>query len=181
MPSGRSGIGARLMLAPLFVLGMLSTIACSGESAQARREDASRAHASVDSTLRGDSPDQEYRLISVEGSPLPWRDEQAEGQCASYTAAGVLVISGGSWRETDSTRVECKDTVPRVRTVVITTTGHLRIAGDTLVFVSTANADGRPLIVDRGLLASDTLHTGGRLADGPPRSFVRTSSTPPPP
>lgn len=113
----------------------------------------------------------EFALVSHDGLGLPQLLDSVSG-CSRWLDGATLRISTDHWERRDSLSVRCKGAAPKGGRTE-SQGGALRHRGDTLVMEEADSARREGLVIDRGIIRGDSLRTGGRLFDGPPRVYRR--------
>lgn len=113
----------------------------------------------------------EFALVSHDGLGLP-QPLDSVGGCSRRLDGGTLRISMDHWERRDSLSVRCAGDAPNGGRTE-SQSGTLQHRGDTLVMEEPDSARRERLVIDRGIIHGDSLRTGGRLFDGPPRVYRR--------
>src|SRR5262245_4688949 len=114
-----------------------------------------------------------YKLVLFDRQPVPqpWDpNDGRDARCVRVIQSGWYRLTKDHWAKYDSVTVPCP-MYPEDSSRVMS--GRIGRAGDTLVFQEYRSSLHTTLLIDRGLIRGDTLHTGGDLFDGPPRVYLR--------
>ena len=96
-------------------------------------------------------------------------ERRVDRDCIGWINHGQLELTSAGWTTTDSIQVRCQS--GSVRDTVIQESGNTRWTADTVHMMH--HRDGTIVEWDRGVRRADSLSTGGKDLDMPPRIYVR--------